>query len=237
MNDLEEIDRQLIRRVFKCPLSTPQEAGHLELGLIPLSIIVKERRVNYLHYILNSDKSKMLYKFFMAQWESPSKQDWTEQVKQDLTDLGIEKNLDFIKSKSQFSFKNLVKIKTREFALDLLNENKYKHSKMENLIFTELKIQEYLTSESITVEEKRNIFYYRTRMANYSENYRGQDPPKPCQICHLHVDCQKHAISCVETLKHVENIGDYEEIFSKNISSDTAKMLKQIEEFRTNKLG
>ena len=71
----------------------------------------------------------MLYKFFLAQWKCPSKQDWTEQVRLDLTDLGLEKNLDLIQSKSQFSFKNLVKIKTKEFALDLLNESKYKHSK------------------------------------------------------------------------------------------------------------
>ena len=29
----------------------------------------------------------MLYKFFLAQWENPTKQDWTEQIKKDLSDI------------------------------------------------------------------------------------------------------------------------------------------------------
>ena len=37
----------------------------------------------------------------------------------------------------------------------MLNEIKFKHSKMDDLIFTDLKIQEYLASESITLEEEK----------------------------------------------------------------------------------
>ena len=70
LKGLEDIDRMMIRKAFQCPSSTPAEACHLELGLLPLECIVKERRVNYLHYILTSDPSKMLYKFFVAQWEN-----------------------------------------------------------------------------------------------------------------------------------------------------------------------
>ena len=223
--------------MLNCPITTPQEAGHLELGLLPLSCIVKERRVNYLQYILKTDKTKMLYRFFMAQWESPVKDDWTQQVRSDLSDLGIKEDLSFIQSKSVFSFKNLVKVKIKEYALDMLNEEKFKHSKMDNLIFTELKIQEYLVSESITLEEKRSIFQYRTRMAKFSENYRGKDPPKPCQVCLLHVDSQSHAVRCLETMRSVRTVGNYEEIFGNSISNDTAKMLKQIDDVRKNKLG
>ena len=160
----------MIRKVFQCPFSTPVEAGHLELGLLPLSCIVKERRVNYLHYILKSEKSQMLYKFFTAQWETPTKHDWTETVKSDLIDLGIRNDFSYLESKTQISFKNLVKARIKEFALDMLNESKYEHSKMDNLLFTELKIQEYLVAENISVEQKRNIFHFRTRMATFSEN-------------------------------------------------------------------
>ena len=237
LKELEDLDRQLIRRVFNCPISTPQEAGHLELGLLPLSCIVKERRVNYLQYLLKTDKSKMLYRFFMAQWESPVKNDWTQQIRSDLSDLGIKEDFTFIQSKSVFSFKNLVKVKIKEYALDMLNEKKFKHSKMDDLIFTELKIQEYLVSESITLEEKRSIFQYRTRMAKFSENYRGKDPPRPCQICLLHVDSQSHAVRCFETMRFVTTVGNYQEIFGNKISDDTANMLKQIDDVRNNKLG
>ena len=35
----------------------------------------------------------MLFKFFVAQWENPSKQDWTEKVREDLVDLRIKASL------------------------------------------------------------------------------------------------------------------------------------------------
>ena len=237
LKELDNLDREMIRKVLQCPFSTPVEAGHLELGLLPLHVIVKERRVNYLHYILKSEKSKMLYKFFLAQWENPVKNDWTEKVKCDLNDLGISVDIANIESKTQTWFKKSVKAKVKEFALDLLNEIKFKHSKMDNLIYTELKIQEYLVSENISVDQKQNIFHFRTRMANFSENFRGQEDQKPCQVCGNHVDCQEHSVNCAETMKNVNKKGKYEEIFSSHISRDTAIMLEQILKKREDKLG
>ena len=46
---LEELDRLLLRRILKAPISTPKEALYLELGIIPLGIIIKARRINYFH--------------------------------------------------------------------------------------------------------------------------------------------------------------------------------------------
>jgi hypothetical protein len=86
------------------------------------------------------NESKMLYKFVMAQWENPAKQDWTQQVRSDLADLVIREDLSFIQAKSLFSFKNLVKTKIKEYALDILNKSKSRHSKMDDLIYTELNI-------------------------------------------------------------------------------------------------
>ena len=203
LQELEALDREMIRKVFKCPFSTPGEAGHLELGLLPLHCIIKERRVNYLHYLISSEKNEMLYKFVVAQWENPSKQDWTEQVRVDLSELGIREDFPFIESKSQYCFKKLVKTKIKEFTLDLLNDRKFKHTKMDNLVFTELTIQDYLVSEKLSVEQKRIIFLFRTRMADYSENYRGQGPQKPCQICKFHVDSQTHSVNCAAAMKNI----------------------------------
>ena len=56
LKELEDLDRQMIRRVFQCPSTTPLEAYHLELGILPPSFIVKERRVNYLHYVTTNQE-------------------------------------------------------------------------------------------------------------------------------------------------------------------------------------
>ena len=52
IEDLEELDHLLIRKAMKCPVSTPKEAYHLELGLLPIGYIIKARRLTFLHYIL-----------------------------------------------------------------------------------------------------------------------------------------------------------------------------------------
>ena len=82
--ELEELDRNLIRKALKWQGSTPKESLYLELGLLPIQQIIKARRIIYLHYILTSDENAMLYKFFKAQFESPVKEDWSEQVIKDL---------------------------------------------------------------------------------------------------------------------------------------------------------
>ena len=63
------------------------ESLYLELGLLDIETILKARRINYLFYILRKSQSDMLYRFFIAQWRYPSKQDWAELVKKDLIDF------------------------------------------------------------------------------------------------------------------------------------------------------
>ena len=130
-------------------------------------------------------------------------------------------------------FKKMVKVKICEFALDQLNEEKFSHSKMDNLVFTELKLQDYLISEKMTVKQKRNIFLFRVRMADYGENYPNRSIlPIPCRMCHLHRDCQAHSVSCQETMNNIRTRGNYNEIFSNSISEDTAIMIEEILETR-----
>ena len=74
----------------------------------------------YLHYLANLQKDEMLYKVFIAQWQYPGKDDWTEIVRADLLDLGLTLKLDYIRGISKNSFKRSVKVKSRQFALDYL---------------------------------------------------------------------------------------------------------------------
>ena len=235
LSDLEDLDRYLIRKAFKCPVTTPKEAYHLELGILPIGSILKCRRLNYLHYIVKSDENGMLFKFFNTMYENPSKDDWSLQTVQDLKDLKINEDLSYIKSLSAMKFKKMVKMRTTEFALDILNEKKFSHSKMENLLYTELEMQNYLVTEEITTEQKRIIFQFRTRMSEFDENYGNSE--NPCKMCFFHRDSQSHSVNCNETMRNVKSKGNYNEIFANKVSKETARMLEEILETRKNKLS
>ena len=67
ISESEIQDRMLLRRILKVQISTPQESFYLELGILPINVIVKARRINYLHYLVTRNQSEMLYKFFITQ--------------------------------------------------------------------------------------------------------------------------------------------------------------------------
>ena len=60
IEQLELVDRLLLRRIFSLPLSTCTEALYLESGCQDITTIVKGRRVKYLHTLVNSDEKSML---------------------------------------------------------------------------------------------------------------------------------------------------------------------------------
>ena len=139
----------------------------------------------------------MLYQVFSAQWKYPTnKQDWTEMVRRDLLDFGMEVDLDWIRSKSKLTFKNMVKIKSKEYSFFKFMVEKEKHSKMANLWYSDLQMENYLKSNKFTVKQSQTIFSFRTRMANFQENFRNDKGHLPCPLCLIHLDSQSMAFQC-----------------------------------------
>ena len=144
VKQFEDQDLILLRKFLKTPFSVPAEAVYLELGCVNIGTMIKARRCNYLHYLVKQSESSMLNSFFMAQWKYPTTNDWTEQVKTDLKDFDLPIDLDWIKEKSTYSFNALVKRKSIEYAFFSYLEKKELHSKLDNLFYRGLKLQNYL---------------------------------------------------------------------------------------------
>ena len=64
IEELEKLDRMLLRSIFEVPRSVPTSSLYLESGCISIRTILKSRRVNFLFYLSNLEESEMLYKFF-----------------------------------------------------------------------------------------------------------------------------------------------------------------------------
>jgi hypothetical protein len=118
VEELESVDRLLLRRILSVPESTCTEALYLETGCVNIGTILKGKRIKYLHYLVNHDKNSTLYKFFKAQWDHPVGGDWVVQCKQDLEDFGLPEVLENFEGKSKESVKNLVNKKSMEYALE-----------------------------------------------------------------------------------------------------------------------
>ena len=230
IEELELVDRLLLRRILSLPITTPTEALYLESGCLDISTIIKGRRISYLHYLVNHERSSMLYKFFKAQWDFSVRGDWTRQCKEDLEDFDIPLNLAYFEGKSQDAIKRIINRKRKEYALDKFLKMKAPHSKMDNLYYLELKLQSFLHLEEISVEESKMILMWRLRMANFGTNYGEQF--KLCPLCKQHEDSQEKCFKqCQEVKKNVVITSNYEEIFL-NPTKKLAKALMSIEKLR-----
>ena len=232
--ELEEVDKTLLRNILGAPSSSCVESLYLELGLIPIPILFKARRIVYYHYLVNLKQEEMLFKFFEAQQKYPCKDDWTLQVTQDLKDFGIPEGFEFIRSKSINSFKRLVKIKAKEYTLQYLLNLKAKHTKMDDLAYTELKMQKYLKNEDIPVNEAQNLFRFRTRAAHFKGNYGDRYENKACPLCSVHMDTQSHSMQCPKVNEKIDIQGKYSDIFREKIPTNISKTLQKISKLREN---
>ena len=194
---LEEIDRLLLRQIFQVAHSCPIEALYLETGTIPFRFIIKARRLNYLHHILTRNHDEMISKIFYAQWENVTKNDWAEQIKDDLSEFGLSHNLAEIRSCKKSTFKNKIRKRSRELAFDYLMKLKRGHSKLDDLHYNELVIQGYLDQKSIPISTARVIFKTRVRMTQYWKNFKGNRVTQICQICKdsTSIDEQQHSFA------------------------------------------
>ena len=96
----------------------------------------------------------------------------------------------------------------------------------------ELKISSYFKDENISYTEAQQIFKFRTRMANFGENFRGQGGPTVCPLCQSHVDSQKWSFQCRVIKTNIVIKGKYSDIFCENIPKETANTVAEIYKFR-----
>ena len=127
-----------------------------------------------------------------------------------------------------------MKKKTEEIALEELKKAKEKHTKMENLVYDKLELQNYLKNEKIRVKQARIIFRFRTRMARCWGNFRGGRPPQICPVCKddQSTDTQTHLFECRIVKENIKLSGDYKMIFSKQVDDEIATTLENIEKCR-----
>ena len=57
IQQLEQIDERVLRGALSVPCNTPRPLLYLELGCLPIRFIIQNRRLMFLHYILQQDTS------------------------------------------------------------------------------------------------------------------------------------------------------------------------------------
>ena len=234
VNSLEDVDNQILRQYFQLHSKTPTEFILLELGLVPVKYLVIQRRIMFLFWILQEDPNCLIYRFFQAQVKDPKPGDWCLLIKDDFKALDISLSFDDIKNITKNEFKKFLKDRIEEKAFQYLMEKKKEHSKMSDLKYDKLRIQNYLKPESKLLNSERNfILQIRSRMLNVKNNFKSSWKNNlECRLCLDGIlEDQKHILLCEALNQNCLSTNDdikYEEIFSENIKNqiDVSRRLR-----------
>ena len=164
---------------------------------------------------------------FWAQENQPVKNDWALQVREDLMKVGLgDISLTEIKSQKKDYFKKMIKMKIRNLAFSDLMREKEGKSKMRDLTYTELKMQDYLVSNELTRTEKQLLFKIRTKMINTPDNM-GQNTP--CKLCHISRDEMSHVLTCFVVKLACQDVSDSDSVQIIDAYGDITKQKKLVE--------
>ena len=84
---LEKTDEILLSTVLECEANTSNAFRYLKLGVYPVRYEIMKRKILFLHYILQQEKSSMIYKVLQATRDNPTKNDFVKTCESYLSQL------------------------------------------------------------------------------------------------------------------------------------------------------
>ena len=101
IEQIEQVDEMLLRKILEAGKFFPKETLYLELGCTPIRLIIMQRRIMFLNYILNENKESLVYRVLEEQIRNPSKNNWILNVQTNLKSLDIHLSIEDIQSLSE----------------------------------------------------------------------------------------------------------------------------------------
>ena len=162
---------------------------------------------------------------------TPTKFDWTETIKENLEELQIGSNLSIIKEMKKDDFSKLIKERCKLHAFNELIDIKGGHSKMKNLQYKNLEMQNYLKDKTIHTGIAKSLFRFRTRMVDVRNNFATSNPILSCPFDDDSLDDQQHLLKCVKLQTDTNCDLNYYNIFQNDSDKILPVITKLIESF------
>ena len=223
-----------MRKVFNCVSSTAIEAYYLEANILPFRHIIIAHRLMYYWTILQKSEIELVRQVLETQQLAPVRNDWCLKIDEDLRLCNIQLTEEEITKMKKNKFKKLVIQQVTVIAREYLLTLKGKHSKSAGLSEDYTMMQDYLTSDKLTTEQKQLLFQFRTRTFPCKTNYKTQDEPDlSCSICQEE-DTPQHLLHCLRIIDGVDTDGmKYCDIFG--LTDQQIKFIKVLQKITVNR--
>ena len=215
VDKLEKCHEMGIRKLLELPSKAPKVILYFLTGSIPIRFQVQRRRLVYLHHILNQNEESLLLTFFEHQLKSRKPKDWATRIIKDISEFEIQLSMDEIMKTPVSVWKERIKLKTIQIALNYLNS----HIGSKSREYNELKMSPFLCPNvEVPVTIEKCIAKAQGYMIeNVKMNFQQQHKPNfICNSCKKNKCNQSHLLYCpalIGSNQLVTYIPNYEDLF------------------------
>ena len=197
VEELEVMNRSLLRYITGAHVKTQNEFLYLETGVLNIERIISNRRMMFFQTLLKRDDNEITKKVYICQKNNPVKGDWVELLEKDFKDIDMPMNEDIIMNETKAQFKSRIKKQLEKHMLAELKQKQEGHSKVRDICYNNFTIQEYLKSHMFNNHEALLLFSLRSRNC---KSFRANFPYVKNQVCPIsgceEIDSQEHCIKC-----------------------------------------
>ena len=216
--DLDKIDHIVLRTIVGAQSKAPIEQLYLETASVPLTEIMRTRRLIYLQTILKRPDSELTRKVFDAMRTDPIPDDWCLLVDNDFKEINLKIGDQEIINMDPINYKALIKSRVRDNTYIKLKEIQASHEKGSLMVHKDLlNPQDYLKTNKLNNKQIGLLFNLRCQSLNgirdnFHKLYHGDIT---CRLCLSEIDSQSHLLQCSELKKHIQINHDikYEHIY------------------------
>ena len=195
LENLEAPDIILQKKILSSKGNPSKCFIQLELGIIPIKFILKLKRLNFLHYILTEHKNSMISQVYTVMRQDCKKGDFVSLIESDMSDLEINHSDSEIEEMSRASWKKYIKEKVISAALMYLVKENNTKDKTKDILFSELKLAEYLQKNKKTSLSKI-IFHTRSKTLEIKNWAPWKFENDLCVACKKEVESMCHFMNC-----------------------------------------
>ena len=184
-----------------------------------------KRSIVFLQYILKQEESSMMFQVLNATIENPTKNYFVNTCLGYLEILDIKLTFQEIKEMSEWSFKRLVKNRTKISAFKYLLKEKEKQSKIANIVYEKLEIQEYLNSGQCSTKISKLIFKARSETLDIKTQRKWKYADRICIGCKQNEETGQEILVC-EKLNDENRKADNPINYTAFVENDLTKIVK-----------
>ena len=126
---------------------------------------------------------------------SRKSKDWATQILKDLNEYEINLTIDEIRNLSKTKWKEIIRVRTKQNALNDLNKNQGQKSRK----YKELKLASFLSPNDEEVSNGIKKFIAKVHCNMVEEiktNFKGEFDNYDCEICKVNECTQEHLLNC-----------------------------------------